>query len=88
MIPKYKNSDFYLPIAINPLVLYNKIESIINSNHIKWKEGYVMSNRELAKSLIDQIPESKLVYIIYYLRGAAIPDEIPNKETIEAIREI
>jgi len=47
-----------------------------------------MSNRELAKSLIDQIPESKLVYIIYYLRGAAIPDEIPNKETIEAIREI
>jgi len=47
-----------------------------------------MSNRELAKSLIDQIPESKLVYIIYYLRGAAIPDEIPNEETIEAIREI
>jgi len=47
-----------------------------------------MSNRELAKSLIDQIPESKLVYIIYYLQGAAIPDEIPNKETIEAIREL
>ena len=32
-----------------------------------------MSNRELAKSLIDQIPESKLYYIVAYLQGAAIP---------------
>ncbi len=34
-----------------------------------------MSNRELAKSLIDQIPESKLLYIIAYLQGAAVPDD-------------
>lgn len=46
-----------------------------------------MSNRELAKSLIDQIPESKLFYIIPYLQGAAIPDDIPNAETIAAMEE-
>lgn len=47
-----------------------------------------MSNRELAKSLIDQIPEGKLIYIIPYLQGAAIPDEMPNMETLEAFAEL
>ena len=42
-----------------------------------------MSTRELAKSLIDQVPENKLLYIIAYLQGAAIPDEseTPNADT-------
>lgn len=47
-----------------------------------------MSNRDFAKTLIDQIPESKLVYIIAYLQGAAIPEEVPNAETLEAIAEV
>lgn len=47
-----------------------------------------MSNREFAKSLIDQIPESKMHYIIAYLQGAAVPEEIPNAETLEAFAEI
>lgn len=47
-----------------------------------------MSNREFAKSLIDQIPESKLYYIIAYLQGAAIPEEVPNAETLEAFAEL
>ena len=47
-----------------------------------------MSNRDLAKNLIDQIPESKLLYIIAYLQGAAVPDEIPNTETLEAMEEV
>lgn len=47
-----------------------------------------MSNRELAKSLIDQIPESKMYYVISYLQGAAVPDETPNAETIAAIEEL
>lgn len=47
-----------------------------------------MSNRELAKSLIDQIPEGRLLYVIPYLQGAAIPDEIPNAETLEAMAEL
>ncbi|MFV0398525.1 MAG: hypothetical protein ACK5JU_11020 [Bacteroidales bacterium] len=47
-----------------------------------------MSNRDLAKSLIDQIPEGKLIYIIPYLQGAAIPDEIPNMDTLEAFEEL
>ena len=47
-----------------------------------------MSNREMAKSLIDQIPESKLLYVLAYLQGAAVPDETPNAETLEALAEI
>ena len=47
-----------------------------------------MSNRELAKSLIDQIPESKLLYVVAYLQGAAVPDETPNAETLEAMAEL
>ena len=47
-----------------------------------------MSTRELAKALIDQIPESRLLYIISYLQGASIPDEIPNDETINAMTEV
>lgn len=46
-----------------------------------------MSNRDLAKSLIDQIPESRLFYVISYLQGAAVPDETPNAETLEAFAE-
>lgn len=38
-----------------------------------------MSNREFAHSLLDQIPDSKLFYIISYLQGAAIPDEDAEK---------
>lgn len=47
-----------------------------------------MSNREFAKSLIDQIPESKLFYVISYLQGAAIPEEVPNIETLESMTEL
>lgn len=43
-----------------------------------------MSNRERAMQLIDQIPDSKLVYVIAYLEGAAIPETALNAETIEA----
>lgn len=41
-----------------------------------------MSKRDLAKSLIDQIPGNKLNYVISYLQGAAVLEEIPNDETI------
>ena len=47
-----------------------------------------MSKRELAKKLIDQIPESRMLYVISYLQGAAVPDETPNAETIEAMKEV
>lgn len=46
-----------------------------------------MSYRELAHSLMDQIPESKMYYIVAYLQGAAVPDETPNAETREAFAE-
>lgn len=47
-----------------------------------------MSNRELAKSLIDQISEAKLFYVIPYLLGAALSDDVPNAETLEAMAEV
>ena len=47
-----------------------------------------MSNREFAKSLIDQIPETRLFYVISYLQGAAVPDETPNAETLAAFAEL
>ena len=40
-----------------------------------------MSNKERAIQLLDQIPESKMYYILGILEGAAIPDEVPNEET-------
>ena len=47
-----------------------------------------MSNRELAKNLIDQIPESRMYYVISYLQGAAVPDETLNADTIASIEEL
>lgn len=47
-----------------------------------------MSYKELAKNLIDQIPESKMYYIVAYLQGAAVPDEMPNAETISSMEEL
>lgn len=47
-----------------------------------------MSNREFAKNLIDQVPESKLLYVVAYLQGVVVPDETPNATTIAAMQEL
>ena len=47
-----------------------------------------MSDRELAKSLIDKIPESRMYYVISYLQDEAVPDEVANATTIAAIEEL
>ena len=47
-----------------------------------------LSNRELAKHLIDQIPERKLPYVIAFLEGAIVPDKAPNAETLAAFAEL
>ena len=47
-----------------------------------------MSKREFAKNLIDQVPESKLLYVVAYLQGVVVPDETPNAETIAAMQEL
>lgn len=52
------------------------------------KEVFYLSDKERAIRLLDQIPESKMYYIIGVLEGAAIPNEEPNTETIEAIQEL
>lgn len=47
-----------------------------------------MSNKELAIQLLDRIPETKMYYILGVLEGAAIPEEIPNEETLAAFAEV
>ncbi len=47
-----------------------------------------MSYKELAKTLIDQIPDSRMYYVVAYLQGATIPDEIPNAETLASMEEL
>lgn len=47
-----------------------------------------MSEREMAKSLIDKIPSGRLFYVIAYLQGASVPDETPNAETLAAFAEL
>ena len=51
-----------------------------------------MSNRELAKILIDQVPENKLFNVVSYLQGAVLPDEPnpnkPNEDTLAAMAEV
>lgn len=49
-----------------------------------------MSTRELARSLLDQVPESKLLYVVAYLQGVTTPedDETPNARTLAAIDEV
>ena len=49
-----------------------------------------MSTRELARSLLDQVPESKLLNVVAYLQGVTTPedDETPNAETLEAFEEL
>lgn len=59
-----------------------------NIHTLIWKGSVIMSYKELAKSLIDQIPDSKMYYIVSYLQGAAIPEETPNAETLASIAEL
>lgn len=47
-----------------------------------------MSNKEKAIQLIESMPEYKMMYVIGYLQGLTAEDEVPNEETISAIKEI
>lgn len=53
-----------------------------------------MSNRELAKSLIDRLPEDKMIFVINMLEGLGEisgifthPEFTPNEETLKAMAE-
>lgn len=48
-----------------------------------------MSDREKVFQLLDYVPDEKMSYIIGFIQGLTITEnlEIPNTETLEAIRE-
>lgn len=49
----------------------------------------MMSNREKAIELLEKVPEYKLEYVLAYLLGMTVgEDNIPNEETISAMKEL
>ena len=46
-----------------------------------------MSDREKAIQILNEIPDYRIGYIVSYLQGVTDGEEIPNAETLEAIRE-
>ena len=49
-----------------------------------------MSTRELARTLLDEMPDNDLIYLVAYMQSLkALKDaEIPNAETLEAFEEL
>lgn len=47
-----------------------------------------MSNREKAMQLLEAVPDYKIDYVIAYLEGVTVGEEVPNTETIEAMKEL
>ena len=47
-----------------------------------------MSERERAQQLLDSVPDYKIQYVIAYLQGVTAGEDIPNDETLEAMKEL
>ncbi len=47
-----------------------------------------MSERQIASALLDRVPDYKIAFVIAYLQGLTAGEDIPNEETIEAIKAL
>lgn len=47
-----------------------------------------MTSKEIAKNLIEQIPDNRMYYVIAFLQEVALPEDEPNADTITAIEEL
>ena len=49
-----------------------------------------MSARELARTLLDEMPDSDLIYLVAYMQSlkALKNEEVPNADTLEAFEEL
>ena len=45
-----------------------------------------MSEKERAIQLLDHIPDWKMSYVLGFLEGVAIPDEIPNLQAFDELK--
>ncbi|MCD8295607.1 MAG: hypothetical protein LUE27_10255, partial [Clostridia bacterium] len=59
------------------------------------KDVILMSYQELAKSMIDRLPEDKMIFVVNILENIGemsgvdvYPESIPNSDTLEAIAEL
>lgn len=46
-----------------------------------------MSKREQAIQLLESVPEYKMGYVIAYLQGIAIGEDVPNSVTLETFED-
>lgn len=46
-----------------------------------------MSEREQEIQLLESVPEYKMGYVIVYLQGIAIGENVPNSVTLEAFED-
>ncbi|MCI9020991.1 MAG: hypothetical protein HFH32_09655 [Eubacterium sp.] len=47
-----------------------------------------MSERVIARQLLDTVPDYKLDYVIAYLQGVTVGEEEPNEDTVKAFLEV
>lgn len=49
-----------------------------------------MSTRELARTLLDEMPDNDLIYLVAYMQSlkALKNEEVPNADTLEAFEEL
>ena len=49
-----------------------------------------MSTRELARALLDEMPDNDLIYLVAYMQSlkALKNEEVPNADTLEAFEEL
>ena len=75
---------------IGPALVFFPLTPAFPGSKADHFSGYRLSTRELARNLLDQVPESKLLYVVAYLQGVTTPedDETPNARTLAAIDEV
>ena len=47
-----------------------------------------MSERQIATELLDRVPDYKIAFVIAYLQGLTAGEDIPNDETLTAMKEL
>ena len=47
-----------------------------------------MSERQIASALLDRVPDYKIAFVIAYLQGLTAGEDIPNDETMAAMKEL
>lgn len=74
------------------MIYLTSAEGLKNRNYRQgfWnsmERKYCMSKIEQAMQLLKSVPEYKMGYVIAYLQGIAVGEDVPNSVTLEAFEE-